>query len=201
MASNASLNGIPFHAGPSDVRWDFQMKVKDKKTLGGKVVQILGVTLGDMTISGRYAPNERKGDTEAWQEQERWRQRIKDWTREIAAQRSPKPIPFVYRPRGWNFDVYVTKFSGITQSEKVIAPEFSFTLHVLEQGTKALVKDTKDLYIERLMDGVGWKQTGYNGPKAGYVANLVGSGTVGDYLASQAQEAFESGLPGGVVAQ
>lgn len=197
MPANASLNGIAFHSGPSEVRWDYKMIVKDSKTLGGKVIQILGTDLGDMTLTGRFAPDERKGDREAWEEQMRWRDRIKKWTADVAADPKQTPMRFVYTPRNWDFNVYIKQFSGITHDIREIAPEFTITLHVLADGARAVVKDIEDLYIQRLMEGVGWKQTEYNGPSEEALATLIGSGTVGDYLAAQAQAAFEAGLQGG----
>lgn len=195
----ASLGGIPFHAGPSDIRWQYQMKTSTLPTLGGKVVQILGVSLGDMTLTGRFGVNRAKGDTEAWQDQVRFRDQVKEWSEQADAQRSPRPLRFVYPPRNWDFKCFVKTFSDVTHDIHEIAPEYTIVLHLLEDSTKKVIKDVKDLYLKRLMDGVGWKQTSYNGPTEGDVAELLDGKTIGEYLASEAQKAFESGLPGGSI--
>lgn len=196
---SASLGGIPFHSGPDEVRWDYSMRIKETKTLGGKVIQILGVDLGDMTVHGRFGVNRGKGDTEAWQDEARFRKHVREWTKRASNQHNPAPVRFTFAPRGWDFRVYIKSLSSTTHDVRNPAPEFTITMHVLEDGARALVKDTKDLYLHRLMAGVGWKQTDYNGPTDGQLQNLIGTGSVGDYIASLAQKAFESGLPGGSV--
>ena len=60
-------------------------------------------------------------------------------------------------------------------------------LHVDEADAGEIVKGVKDLYIRRLMDGVGWKQTEYNGPNLTAKDSLLApyGGNVGEYLRAQ----------------
>lgn len=196
-APTATLGGVAFHAGPDDVSWDYRMKTQVTKTLGGMVVQILGVDLGDMTVSGRFGVNLDAGDTEAWQDQTRWRERIRGWVARAANQRNPTPLRFTYAPRGWDFKVFIKQFSDVTYVIDDPAPQFQFVFAVQQDGTAEVVKGIGDLYLKRLMDGVNWKQTEYNGPMTLDVTGSLGGQTTGEYLASLAQQAFESGLSGG----
>ena len=51
---NAVLNGIPFRIDPSSISWPFTVKTSSNKTIGGKVLQVFGTQLGDMTVAGTF---------------------------------------------------------------------------------------------------------------------------------------------------
>lgn len=202
MADNPTcyLGGVPFRAGPDAVRWQFQMKVKETKTLGGKVIQILGTTMGDLTVTGLFGTG-RDGDevNTNWQEQLRLRDRVIQWARRTETNQGGQPISFLYPPRSWNFNVYIKALTETDFTNEGIAPRWTLTLLPDDDGARAISQLTTDVYIKRLMDGVGWKQSEYNGPNPDEVAATLDGKTVGEYLASLAQQAFESGLPGGQI--
>lgn len=194
------LGGIPFRAGPDEVRWDFRMKVKEQKTLGGKVVQILGTTLGDLTVTGLFGTGA-KGDevNTNWEEQMRFRERVIHWARRTEKNVGGQPIRFLYPPRNWDFHVYIKALTPIDLANENTAPRWALTLLPDDEGSRTLTRLTTDIYIKRLMDGVGWKQSDYNGPSPDEIAATLNGQTVGEHLAQLAQAAFESGLPGGQI--
>ncbi len=193
-----SLGGIPFRTGPEQIRWDFEMKVKAQKTLGGKVIQVLGTTLGDLVITGRFGAAGR-GETSNVKQIYAMRDQIVEWTRKAESEKTPEPIRFVYTPRNISLQVYVKELTPSVVSNADIAGEWTITMHIFEAGSQALRDAVVDNYIQKLAEGVGWKQTLYNGPDEAGLAEVLGGMTVGDYLAAQAQKAFDSGLPGGQI--
>lgn len=201
----ASLNGVRFRTSPHEIRFDFKMKVKDSKSLGGKVIQILGTTLGDITVSGSFGRGDRaKGDTAGWEEQDRFREQIKTWTRATEAQRYNQPLRFLFPERNWDFQVFIKAYSSpgggpaVTQSNTEINPKWQLTLFVVDDASREVVRGIRDLYIRRLMEGIGWKQTEYNGPSAAEVEQLLAGKTLHEYLGEKAQGAFDQGsLPVG----
>lgn len=65
--SYASLGGMQFRVDPSQVHWEYSVDVAVTPTIGGRVVQVLGTTLGDMTIQGLYGEKRSGGAQESWQ--------------------------------------------------------------------------------------------------------------------------------------
>ena len=190
--SKITLDGVAMRVNPSEVRWNFKMKVSDKQAVGGKVIQILGVKLSDLTVKGRYSPDRKEGDTESWQQQVRFREQVKAWSRRV--EQDGKPLRFTYPPRGWDFNVFVTAITPIRfAADESPAPEWELTLFPVGNGTRTIVDGIKDLYIERLMDGIGWSQTAYNGPTQQEVDDLLNGQTAEEYLKGQYQNAYDGG--------
>lgn len=192
--AHAMLGGVTFSTDPESIRWNFKIKAARQRTIGGQVIQILGVHISDMTVVGRFGADTK---VEPWQEYNAFRKRIKGWVEDLQKDTALTPLRFVYPPRNWDFGVYVKAFAPIQHSNENIAPQFTLTLFISD-GTNTIAKGIKDLYMKRLMDGIGWKQTAYNGPSQQEVDDLLGPfhGSAGEFLASEAQAAFDAGLQG-----
>jgi len=192
------LDGVPLKVNPDDIRWNFKMKTTDSKTMGGKVIQVLGTRLDDLTIQGQFSPDRAKGDTEAWQSQIRFRAQVEKWADRAANTENTNPLRFTYPPRNWEFKVYIKSISGIDWAIDAIAPRWTMVLFPMDDRATAIVKGIKDLYLKRLTEGVGWKQTEYNGPTQTEVDNMLSqySGSASDYLLEQGRVPFEQGLSG-----
>lgn len=196
--ATAYLGGIPFRTGPDQIRWDFSMKVHEQKTIGGKVIQILGVTVGDMKVTGMFGSG-KDADHGNWDQMYRLRAQVARMVRKTEQDKANTSIEFVYAPRGWKFHVFIKSMTPVVIADTEIAPRWVLTFHLDEKASRQIAKDIEDLYIERLMDGVGWKQSDYNGPSEANLAEILAGRTVGEYLAEEAQKAFDSGLQGGAV--
>lgn len=184
----ASLGGLTFPIEPSAVSWAYQMKTAMQRTRGGSVVQVLGVNLGDMTVSGTFGNGVRtRGDTEGWQAQERFRKQIQEWTEEAVATSGSKPLRFLFPHYGWDFQVFIKGFTSadgdsVHHSDEIINPQWTLTLFVVADSTGVVVKGIKDAYLARLMTGVGWRQSQYNGPSANQVATTLKGQSVVTYV-------------------
>jgi len=197
MVQHVSLGGVSFQSSPEQIRWNFKMKVARQKTIGGQVVQIIGTTVSDITVTGRFAPDKAKKDEGGWEAYNRFRDQVRVWVAQLQdTSTNPVPLRLVYAPRGWNFGVYVKALTPITDENTNLAPQFSLTLFVADDSAKQITKGVKDLYMKRLMDGIGWKQTEYNGPSDAEVESYLGGMTVAEYLATEAQAAFDAGVAG-----
>lgn len=195
--ADVMLGGIPLAAHPNEIRWNFKMKTSETKTMGGKVIQILGTTLSDLTVAGSYGRGQKaKGDTEGWQDQLRFNAQVKKWATRAASVQKAKPLRFVYAPRGWDFNVFIKAFSPTRLANEEINPKWQLTLFPVDEGAMTIVSGIKDLYIARLMDGVGWKQTDYNGPTQEEVDATLSpfGGSVEDFYRDRFSTAFEGGV-------
>lgn len=186
-----TLNGLPFRVNPEEMRWNFQMKVADQAGVTGKVIQILGLTMSDLTIKGRFSPDRSSGDREAADQAERFRIRMRDLARKSAEDATHPPVRLTYPPRGWDFDVYVKAISEVNLTVADFSPTWQLTLFPVGEGVTEIVRGIKDLYIKRLMDGIGWKQTDYNGPMTQDVVDqTLGGLTPEEYVVGQTGDAL-----------
>lgn len=166
----ATLAGQSFRVDPVSIRWDYSVRVADHKAVGGKVVQVLGVNLGDMTVAGTFG-------TGGWTEQAAFLARMKALGDRQVAEASKiggqaEPFRFVYPPRGWDFLVYLRAFvqpgaqSSVRLSARDFAPKWMLTLFIVEDnaGLKQVRDAAVTQFIARLAQGLGWRQNQYNGP-------------------------------------
>jgi hypothetical protein len=170
------------------------IKSAEKKTLGGKVVQILGVDISDITVSGTFG---------GWEEQHRFLNRMKRIAdRQVSGyirssqkniQGGAAPVRFMFPPRGWDFKVYLKAFTQTGSQQSVsmdintFAPKWTLILWVVEDHTSGkLTTASKNAIIARLSAGMGWKQTRYNGPMGFEGVQRVVGASAGEYFDSRA---------------
>ncbi len=165
----ALLNGVAFRLDPTSVGWDFTIKAAEIDTVGGKVAQIYGVDLGDMTVTGSFGRG-------GFAEQQAFLGRMKalaDQQVKDAGKRNStaQPFRFLYPSRGWDFLVYLKEYTQPDSSESVhvdpsiVNIEWSLTLFIA-QDNAGLKSKIQDAYVARLAQGLGYvkKNSGYNGP-------------------------------------
>lgn len=162
---NAVLDGRAFRLDPSSISWDFSINTKETHTIGGKVVQVFGTRMGDITLEGDFGVG-------GWQEQERFLDRIKalgdkaldDWPNSEG-----EPIRFFWPVNRWDFKVWIREFTqvgsqySVEMANEEHAPRWRLVLFPVDDNA-SLRKVSEDAYIARLAAGIGWKRTQYNGP-------------------------------------
>lgn len=179
----AYLDGIPFRINPESVSWPYSVKLGTTKTMGGKVVQLYGISMGDLTVQGVFGaggPEEQRAFFDRLVE-------IIDTQMPVTATSIPRPVRFHWPERGWDFWCYV---KGITQTGRSVAihasnmdfnPGYQLTMFVQEDNgdlLKAARNSAAAAFIARLSDGMGWKASSeWNGP-AGTLRDVLGNDTL-----------------------
>lgn len=183
----ATLNGVPLPFDPDSVAWDYQIKTHVEDTIGGRVVQVIGTRLGDMSVAGSFRD---------WEAQDAFYRRVAAWVDRQTATKGRATLRFVYTPKRWDMHVLIKAFrdgrgNGITHDNNIIAPRYLMTLFVVQDNVGNITRGIQDAYIARLVEGVGWKfSTDYNGPDAmGNESTVLGQ--------FQAAAAGTASLPGG----
>lgn len=196
-----TLAGQGLRVNPDEMRWNFKMKVADQAAVGGKVIQILGVTMSDITLRGVFSRDRSMGDRDATDAAERFRIRMRNLARRGVEDSTTPSVRLTYPPRGWDFDVYIKSISPVDLTIGEFAPRWELSLFPVGEGASKVVRGIKDLYIKRMMDGIGWKQTAYNGPMTqALVDETLGGRSVEQYFAESMGEAFiGDGAAGGVL--
>lgn len=188
---NGSIGGVRFRIDPSQVSIPYKMNVAVTPTVGGRVVQVHGVTFGDMTIRGLFG-QDRTNRRESWQLAEDFSTAVgklvdKQSARPTMAQLTgtdPTPmhptLRFLYNDanstnrRGlpvhdWDFNVYIKSLKEIEGDSTVshTTGKFSYgytlTLFIVQDNTGKLAQVAQNAFIDRLSKGLGWKRGPYNG--------------------------------------
>jgi hypothetical protein len=160
----ALLAGEPFDIDPVSCRWDFRVHVSDKPMIGGKVVQVFGADVGDITITGQFSSRTANVDGQL-----AFLKRMKRLSTVRADHPEAHPIRFFWPEQGWDFQVHLKEFSSpdgptaVVHDPKVFAPKWQIVLFPVG-GADKLKEASVTTFIERLSAGIGWRQTKYNGP-------------------------------------
>lgn len=182
----ALLDGQPFRIDPMSVSWDYTIKLSESNTVGGRVVQVLGSNLGDMTVIGNFGIG-------GWQEQTAFLERMK-----LIADRqqasTAAPMRFFYPPKGWDFLVYLRAFQqpgandSVNYANDIPAPPWQLTLFIVEDNSGLhIASAAQAVFIARLAQGIGWKGLSqWNGP-VGYqeLQQILQGQSIPDYLNDQ----------------
>lgn len=202
--ATATLGDIPFVFDPDAVTWNFRMRASTQSTIGGRVIQVFGTDLGDMTVTAQLgAGDSTLGEREGWQAAERMMSRIKALAKATEEDRKARPVRFRVPSMNWGFLVYVKNVDNVTHTVDTISPSINLTLFIVEDITKTVTSGITDKYIERLMKGIGWAQSEYNGPTADEVDELLApyGGSVTGYMQGQVVQIFSDAMGGTGVGQ
>lgn len=182
MASLGFADGpsLTFRIDPENIEWNFKINTTVIPTVAGRVVQVLGATLSDMTVTGKHGQNRQAGtDGESWKLAEAFANRIRQiqehQSRDATEHgRMHAPATFNYSPKGWRFQVYVKslvdtrggsvahqsgRYSYDYALQLFIVDVVSDDLHVLKGAEAKAVDD----YLARISEGIGWHFSMYNG--------------------------------------
>lgn len=162
--ATATLGDWEFRINPESVSFDFNVRTRSIPTIGGKVIQILGVDVSEMIVSGSFGKGGRVEQ-----------QRFLEWVIERAraqAEEDKAIVRFRLPDKGWDFAVKIKSLSDGSSRSSVSLnndntnPQFSLVLHVEDdlQNVSELKRAAEASYIASLSRGVGWKRTEYNGP-------------------------------------
>lgn len=185
MASLGFSNGpsITFRIDPDSVQWNFKINTTVIDTVGGRVVQVLGATLSDITVMGKYGQNRAAGtDGESWKLAEAFVNRIRQIQEHQSRDATDHgkmhtPATFNYSPKGWRFGVYIKSIvdpggGAVAHQTGRFSYEYAITLFIVEDRSDDLIAGDLmgkaknraiEAYMARISEGIGWRFTKYNG--------------------------------------
>lgn len=178
---------VAFRLDPELIEWSWQVLANVVETIGGRVIQVLGAYLDDLTVQGSLG----QGSGVSWAHANAFLSTV---TKIMEAQSADSnqqgkmhpPAVFTYPPKNWRFNVYVKALTDPDgQSSVVLRPgkfnqRYSLSLFIVQDGSSSLVKagttngvfsqkayDAISSFMARISDGVGWHFTQYNGQATG----------------------------------
>ena len=192
---------VAFRLDPELISWNWSVITNVEETIGGRVIQVIGAYLDDLTVQGSLGQNHADpAGGQSWQEAEKFLAVVTqimevqsaDATRQ---QRMHPPAVFTYPPKNWRFQVYVKALADPDgQSSVILTPgkanqRYSLTLFIVQDASTALIKagttngvfsqkayDAVSAFMARISDGIGWKFTTFNGQVYGTLPGKKGKG-------------------------
>jgi hypothetical protein len=151
---------LTFRINPSSIDWGFQIHSSVTNTVGGRVVQITGATLRDLTVVGYLGENRRAGrspDSNAdhagasWRLHEAFIGRCRAIMQYQARDsRQPgmmhAPAVFNYPPRNWRWQVYLKSVEDLDGAASIehrtgkFSHGYKLTMFIVQAGSSSLVQ-------------------------------------------------------------
>jgi hypothetical protein len=183
---------VAFRIDPESISWNWQVVANVIETIGGRVIQIIGAYLSDMTVSGSLGQDHKNASSgESWQQANEFLRlvtKIMEFQSQDSNQQGVmhQPAVFSYPPKNWRFNVYVKALTDPDADTSVqLRPgkfnqRYTLTLFLVQDASSALVKagttngvfsqkayDAVAAFMARISDGIGWSFTQYNGQATG----------------------------------
>lgn len=205
----ANLNGVQFRIDPDSISYDYSIDYAVIDTLGGRVIQVLGATIGDITIQGHFG-QDHKNNRLSWQLAETFGVQIRQLMDQqvVPPKQGQKggvhqPLRFTYLDgvHNWDMKVMIKGYQDLSGDASIehtsgkFSYGYSLTLFLVEDKTLSLSRVQSDKFIARISKGLGWKETtfGNNGSFNGsdtldkaiqYIQDNSIDGTFQGYVAS-----------------
>jgi hypothetical protein len=181
---------IAFRLDPEDIEWDFQIITNVIETVGGRVVQIIGSYLNNLTITGSLGEDHSTPRGESWRQAEAFLKLVGNLmnyqSRDSNQQdKMMPPAIFSYPPKGWRFQCYIDSLTDATGSSSLIMTpgtinqRYILSLFIVQDATEGLVvagtsngvlnkkaEEAIAAYMARISAGVGWHFSVYTGVAA-----------------------------------
>jgi hypothetical protein len=179
---------IAFRIDPDLIDWTWSVQTNVVETIGGRVIQILGARLEDLTLQGSLGQDRsKKSGGESWQEAQDFLATITAIMEKQSADSNQQatmhqPAVFSYPPKGWRWNVYVKSLTDPDGGNSIVLTpgkanqRYVLTLFIVNEGaeltpagsgeTGALAQQSQTAitqFMARISDGVGWTANKYTG--------------------------------------
>jgi hypothetical protein len=178
---------VTFRLDPEQISWNWTVLTNVIDTIGGRVIQVIGAYLDDLTVTGSFGDDHSTPKGESWRQAEAFLglvTRIMEFQASDASTQGKMhpPAVFTYPPRSWRFQCYVKALSDADGGNSVVMTPGKFnqryvlTLFIVPDGSSKLTKagttngvysakqeQAIAAYMNRISDGIGWHYSQYNG--------------------------------------
>lgn len=178
---------VTFRIDPESISWNWTVITNVVDTIGGRVIQVIGAYLDDLTVQGSFGQDHSTPAGVSWRQAEAFLglvTSIMEQQSSDASQQSKMhpPAVFSYPQRSWRFQCYVKALtdadggSSIVMTPGKFNQRYTLTLFIVPDGSGKLTRaGTTDgvynakagqaiaAYMARISDGIGWHYSQYNG--------------------------------------
>lgn len=140
-----------FRVNPNEIWWTYKLLSSTTNTLGGRVIQILGVQIGDLTVKIDCGNG-------GWN----YLMQVVSYLRDLLTnQRNDVPATFEYTGRDWKFRVYALNIP-FQDDWQATTRELTLNFKIQEDVNGVATGLALDLELQRLAAGVGANHNKYN---------------------------------------
>jgi len=178
---------VTFRLDPESISWNWTVLTNVVDTIGGRVIQVIGAYLDDLTVSGSFGQDHSTPRGESWRQAEAFLKLITSIMEQQSSDSNQQakmhpPAVFSYPPKGWRFQCYVKALTDADGGNSIVMTpgkfnqRYTLTLFIVPDGSSQLTKaGTTDgvysakaeqaiaAYMSRISDGIGWHYSQYNG--------------------------------------
>lgn len=177
-----------FRVDPDLIEWSWKVHSNVIDTIGGRVIQVLGAHLEDLTVQGSLGQNHAdKATGESWQQAQAFLTTVTAIMEQQASDATDNalmhpPAVFTYPPRGWRWNVYVKGLADPDGGNSLVLKpgranqRYVLTLFIVNESSAltaagtgaagALAQQSQQAvaqFMARISDGVGWTANKYTG--------------------------------------
>jgi hypothetical protein len=180
---------LKFRLDPEDIAWSFKILTNVTNTMGGRVIQVIGATLSDLTIKGSVGEQRGKTHLTSWQLAEGFYAKVANLMDHQSKGSDGRvlmvdPGTFTYAPLDIRLKCYIKGIadadgqSGISHRQGKFSYGYALTLFIVPEGSGRLRVAGSDTngYVDakraqaienamkRIANGIGWHYSEqYNG--------------------------------------
>lgn len=181
-----------FRVDPDLIDWTWSVQTNVIETIGGRVIQVLGARLDDLTVQGSFGHDHSDALTgNSWQLAQGFFTTVTAIMEQQASDATANalmhpPAVFTYPPKGWRWNVYVKAFTDPDGSNSLVLKpgkanqRYVLTMFIVNESSALTVAGTGETgalaqqsqqaitqFMARISDGVGWTANKYTGIYAG----------------------------------
>lgn len=186
---------VAFRIDPDLIDWTWSVQLPQTnviETIGGRVIQVLGARLDDLTVQGSLGQDHSNAATgQSWQMAQGFLTTVTAIMEQQSSDATSNalmhpPAVFSYPPKGWTWNVYVKSLTDPDGSSSVILrpgkanQRYVLTMFIVNESSTLTVAGTGETgalaqqsqqaitqFMARISDGVGWTANKYTGIYAG----------------------------------
>jgi len=147
-------NDFHFRIDPNLITWQYKLNTHVDETYGGRVIQLLSVSITNLSIQADAGRGGRA-----------YLKEVITFTRDLLLWQKNNPdkvVRFVYPPRGYSFSVHLTQLSIADSLENVVFP-YTFAFNVNEDVSGIVTDKVMSAELTKLQEGIGFTLSQYIG--------------------------------------
>jgi len=150
-----------FSFNPDQAQWSYKENIISQDTIGGRVVQILSVQMGSLSLKGRAGSRA---------ELQRMASNMKSIMEYHV--RTSRPVTFRVPSRQWNFKVYLTAMPQMGWDVAATSYPYQLEMAIEHDLNGVQSKKLEKEALRRLASGIGYDERVHGGDPAGF-AELI----------------------------
>jgi len=160
LTFNGGVRNFIVRTNPNYISYSYSLRTQTYPTYGGRVVQILGVNYGTLSVEiesgSKRTVNGKVGDYAYFRDVIAWFRDTSLWQRN-----SKQPIQFTYPARNYVLNVFLKNLTIADDLQNVTRP-LQIELEIEDDFTGLLTGDIVRSELEYFQEGIGYEKTMYN---------------------------------------